>query len=313
MSTFSIIVLLLVGFGLFVGFKCIVIVPQMQAYVIERLGKYNRINTAGLQILIPFIERTAYKHTLKEQIIDVPEQVCITRDNIPVTVDGMVYMQVLDAQKASYGISDYLFASIQLAQTTMRSEIGQLELDKTFQEREKINNAIVAAIDRASASWGIKVNRYEIKNITPPESIRNSMEMQMRAEREKRAAIATSEGQKQAQINVAEGNKQQVVLNSEGEKQKRINEAEGRAAEILKVAEATAQGITRIAEAINTQGGINAVNLRIAEQYIGEFGRLAKTNNTMIVPTDLSNIAGIIATAMSIMRNTEGTPAKSSS
>jgi regulator of protease activity HflC (stomatin/prohibitin superfamily) len=310
MTAFSVIVLVLVAFAVFVGFKCVIIVPQMSAYVIERLGKYNRTTTAGLQILVPFLERAAYRHTLKEQIIDVPEQMCITRDNIPVAVDGVVYLQVLDAQSASYGISDYLFASIQLAQTTMRSEIGQLELDKTFQEREKINTAIVNAIDRASEPWGIKVNRYEIKNITPPESIRNSMEMQMRAERDKRAAIATSEGQKQAQINVAEGSKQQMVLNSEGEKQKRINEAEGRAAEILKVAEATAEGIRKISEAINSPGGLSAVNLRIAEQYIGEFGKLAKANNTMIVPTDLANIAGIIATAMSTVKSQEIPPVK---
>jgi regulator of protease activity HflC (stomatin/prohibitin superfamily) len=305
MTSTTVIVLLLVGLVGYVGYKCVVIVPQMSAFVIERLGKYSRTNTAGLQILVPFIERAAYRHTLKEQIIDVPEQMCITRDNIPVAVDGVVYLQVLDPQKASYGISDYLFASIQLAQTTMRSEIGQLELDKTFQEREKVNTAIVNAIDRASEPWGIKVNRYEIKNITPPESIRNSMEAQMRAEREKRAAIATSEGQMQAQINVAEGNKQQIVLNSEGEKQKRINEAEGRAAEILKIAEATAEGIRKISEAISSPGGLSAVNLRIAEQYIGEFGKLAKAGNTMIIPTNLSDISGIIATAMSVMRRAE--------
>ncbi len=312
MTTFTVIVLLLAGFSVFVFFKCVVIVPQQETYVIERLGKYYTTLSAGLHLLIPFLDSVAYRRSLKEQVIDVPEQVCITKDNVEVAVDGVLYLQILDPYKASYGISDYLFASIQLAQTTMRNEIGQLDLDKTFVERESINANIVKSIDAASENWGIKINRYEIKNIVPPESIRNAMEMQMRAEREKRAAIAVSEGQKQSQINVAEGNKQQAVLNSEGERQKRINEAEGRAAEIQKVAEATAEGIRKIAAAINEPGGLNAVNLRVAEQYINEFGRLAKASNTMIIPSNTSDVAGMIATAMNVVKESGKTAGPSS-
>ncbi len=306
MTIGTIIALILVIFAGIVILKTAIVVPQTAAYVVETLGKYNRTLTAGFHILVPFLERVAYKHTLKEQAIDVPEQTCITKDNISVDVDGLIYLKVVDPYKASYGISDYLFASVQLAQTTMRSEMGKMELDKTFEERDKINAEIVQNIDKASDPWGVKLTRYEIRNINPPESIKNAMEAQMKAEREKRAVIATSEGDKQAKINVAEGNKQQAILNSEGEKIKRINEAEGKAAEILKVAEATASGIAKIAEAINLQGGMNAVNLRVAEQYLTEFGKLAKTNNTMILPTDLSNVAGIIATAMSVMKESGG-------
>ncbi len=306
MTIGTLIALILVVFAVIVVLKTAIVVPQTAAYVVERLGKYSRTLTAGFHILVPFIENVAYKHTLKEQAIDVPEQTCITRDNISVAVDGLIYLKVVDPYKASYGISDYLFASVQLAQTTMRSEMGKMELDKTFEERDKINAEIVQNIDKASDPWGVKLTRYEIRNINPPDSIKNAMESQMKAEREKRAVIATSEGDKQAKINVAEGNKQQAILNSEGEKIKRINEAEGKAAEILKVAEATASGIAKIAEAINLQGGMNAVNLRVAEQYLTEFGKLAKTNNTMILPTDLSNVAGIIATAMSVMKENGG-------
>lgn len=306
MTIGTIIALILVFFAIIVVLKTAIVVPQTAAYVIERLGKYSRTLTAGFHILVPFIERVAYKHTLKEQAIDVPEQTCITKDNISVDVDGLIYLKVVDPYKASYGISDYLFASVQLAQTNMRSEMGKMELDKTFEERDKINAEIVQNIDKASDPWGVKLTRYEIRNINPPDSIKSAMESQMKAEREKRAVIATSEGDKQAKINVAEGNKQQAILNSEGEKIKRINEAEGKAAEILKVAEATASGIAKIAEAINLQGGMNAVNLRVAEQYLTEFGKLAKTNNTMILPTDLSNVAGIIATAMSVMKENGG-------
>ncbi|MBP5589913.1 MAG: paraslipin [Bacteroidales bacterium] len=281
------------------------IVPQRTAIIVERLGKYKATYTAGFQILIPFIDKIRYRHTLKEQAIDVAPQTCITRDNIAVEVDGILYLQVLDPQKASYGIDNYRFASIQIAQTTMRSVIGKLELDKTFEERETINSAIVDAVDKASDPWGIKVTRYEVKNISPPQSIRDAMEKQMRAEREKRAIIAESEGTKQAKVNVAEGEKQELIKKSEGEMQRRINEAAGRASEIEQVAEATAKGLRAIASAISDENGINAVNLRIAEQYLTEFGKMAKQNNTMIIPSNMSDIASIIATATSVVKKTE--------
>jgi len=256
--------------------------------------------TAGFQIIIPFIDKVRYRHTLKEQAMDVAPQICITKDNIAVEVDGILYLQVLDPQKASYGIDNYKFASIQIAQTTMRSVIGRLELDKTFEEREAINTAIVEAVDKASEPWGVKVTRYEVKNISPPQSIKDAMEKQMRAEREKRAIIAESEGTKQAKINVAEGEKQELIKKSEGEMQKRINEAAGRASEIEQVANATANGLRAIALAISEENGLNAVNLRIAEQYLTEFGKLAKTNNTLILPSNLTDVAGIVATATSV-------------
>jgi len=280
------------------------IVPQKQAFIIERLGKYQRTLTAGLHILIPFIDRVAYKHSLKEMAVDVPPQSCITRDNIAVEVDGVLYMQVIDPVKASYGIQDFLFASTQLSQTTMRSEMGKLELDRTFEEREMINGAIIRAVDKASDPWGVKVTRYEIKNIHPPRSVTDALEKQMRAEREKRAAIAESEGARQAQINIADGEKQQAIKASEGEKLKRINEAEGRAQEIEMVANATASGIRSIASAINEPGGYDAVNLRVAEQYIGEFGKLAKEGNTLIVPTNLADISSMVAAATSVISKT---------
>ncbi len=282
--------------------KCVRIVPQKQAYIVERLGKYSCTLDAGLHILTPIIDRVSYIHSLKEQAIDVPPQQCITRDNITVEVDGILYLQVIDPAKASYGIGNYLFATTQLAQTTMRSEMGKLELDKSFEERTLVNGAIVEAVDKASDPWGVKVTRYEIKNITPPQTIRDAMEKQMRAEREKRALIAESEGDRQAKINRAEGDKQEAIAKSEGEKMKRINEAEGRAREILLVAEAQANGISRVAEAISGQGGMAAVNTQLAQQYLAEFGKLAKTNNTMILPTDLSNVAGILKTATTIIQ-----------
>jgi len=285
-------------------FKTARIVPQRMAYVIERLGKYSKTLDAGFHVLLPFIDKVAYKHSLKEVAVDVPAQICITKDNISVEVDGVLYMQVMDAQRASYGIEDYMFASTQLAQTTMRSEIGKLELDKTFEERENINGAIISAVDKASDPWGVKITRYEIKNITPPQSVKDALEKQMRAEREKRAAIAESEGQKEAKINVAEGLKQEAIKKSEGEKTRRINEAEGRAKEIELVALATAEGISRIARAIVEEGGKDAVNLRVAEQYIKEFGNLAKETNTMIIPSDLSDIAGMVGAATSLLKNT---------
>ena len=301
--TFTIILVGILLFALVVFFKTIRIVPQKQAFIIERLGKYSKTLDAGFHILFPFLDRVSYKHTLKEQAIDVQPQQCITKDNIAVEVDGILYMQVVDPKKASYGINNYAFASAQLAQTTMRSVMGKLELDKTFEERETINSAIVDAVDKASDPWGVKVTRYEVKNILPPQSIKDAMEKQMRAEREKRATIAESEGDRQAKINRAEGEKQQMIAQSEGEKQKRINEAEGRAVEILKVAEATANGIREIASAINEKGGINAVNLRIAEQYLNEFGKLAKTNNSIIIPSNLSDIAGVIKAAASVIKD----------
>ncbi|MBP7637685.1 MAG: paraslipin [Kiritimatiellae bacterium] len=282
--------------------KCVRIVPQKQAFIVERLGKYHCTLDAGLHLLMPIIDRVSYKHSLKEQAIDVPPQQCITRDNITVEVDGILYLQVMDPAKASYGIANYLFATTQLAQTTMRSEMGKLELDKSFEERMHINGAIVEAVDKASDPWGIKVTRYEIKNITPPQTIRDAMEKQMRAEREKRALIAESEGDRQAKINRAEGEKQQAIAISEGEKMKRINEAGGRAQEILLVAEAQASGIRQVASAINDQGGMNAVNMQLAQQYLNEFGKLAKANNTMIIPSDLANVAGILKAATTVIK-----------
>ena len=302
-TTFILVGVIFLGFILIASM--IKIVPQRTAIIVERLGKYRATFSAGFQILIPFIDKVRYRHTLKEQAIDVPSQVCITKDNIAVEVDGILYLQVLDPQKASYGIDNYRFASIQIAQTTMRSIIGKLELDRTFEERETINVSIVEAVDKASEPWGVKVTRYEVKNIVPPQSIKDAMEKQMRAEREKRAIIAESEGAKQAKINVAEGDKQAMIKNSEGEMQKRINEAAGRASEIEQVATATANGLRAISKAISEENGLNAVNLRIAEQYLGAFGNLAKQNNTMILPSNLSDIAGIVATATSVFNETK--------
>ena len=261
-------------------FQSIKIIPQKTAFIIERFGKYNVTMEAGLHFLIPIIDKVAYIHTLKEQAIDVPHQSCITKDNIVVDVDGILYMQVMDPSKASYGISNYKFASIQLVQTTMRSIVGKLVLDRTFEERELINKNIVEAIDKASESWGVKVIRYEVKNILPPQSIKDAMEKQMRAEREKRAVIAESEGKKQSLI----------------------NNAEGKATEIYKIAEATSQGISLIAKSINTDNGISAVNLRIAESYLTEFGKLAKQGNSMIIPTNLADIAGIVKTITNVVK-----------
>ena len=282
--------------------KTAVIVPQKTAYIIERLGKYRCTLEAGFHILLPFFDRVAYRHTLKEQAIDVPPQQCITKDNIAVDVDGILYMQVMDAAKASYGIGNYLFATTQLAQTTMRSEMGKLDLDRSFEERTNINAAVVAAVDKASDPWGIKVTRYEIKNITPPQSIRDAMEKQMRAEREKRAMIAESEGERQSKINRAEGEKQQAIELSEGERMRRINEAEGRAKEITLVAEAQAEGIRKVAAALNEPGGMNSVNMQLAQQYLKEFGNLAKQNNSMIVPANLADVAGVLKACTSIVK-----------
>lgn len=284
------------------------IVPQRSNFVIERLGRYSRTLDSGFHILVPFIDKVAYRHTLKEEVIDVAPQACVTKDNIQVGINGVMYIQVIDAYKASYGINDYRYAAAQLAQTTMRSVIGQTDLDRTFEERAKINEEVVRVLDEAAAPWGIKVLRYEISDIDLPHSIKDALEQQMRAERERRAAIAKSEGERQAMINVSEGHKQEVINLSEAEKQKQINEAEGRAKEIELVALATAAGLTEIAAAVRQEGGQEAVNLRVAEQYVQEFGRLAKTNNTMIIPAELANISGAVAGLTSIIQ--ASTPAK---
>jgi regulator of protease activity HflC (stomatin/prohibitin superfamily) len=283
---------------LFLGVK---VVPQRRLFVVERLGKYNRTLDAGMHFIIPIVDKVAYKHSTKEMAVDVPSQTCITKDNIAVEVDGILYMQVIDAVRASYGINNYLFAATQLAQTTMRSVIGKLDLDVTFLEREGINKAVVEAVDTASDPWGVKVTRYEVKNISPPGSISEAMEKQMRAEREKRAQILESEGEKQARINKAEGERQALIAYSEGEKQRRINEAEGKAREIELVAKATADSLILVGEAIKN-GGAQAVSLRVAEQYVQEFGKLAKTNNTMIIPADLSNLTSILALAAQVLK-----------
>ncbi len=304
MNAGTIIFLGLAILALLLFLTTIRIVPQRSAYIVERFGKYRATLLAGFHVIIPFADRIAYKHTLKEQVIDVAAQTCITKDNIAVEVDGVLYLQLMDPQKASYGIDNYRFASIQLAQTTMRSIIGKMELDRTFEERESMNGTIVEAVDNASDPWGVKVTRYEVKNITPPQSIKDAMEKQMRAEREKRANIANSEGDMQAQINRAEGEKRELIARSEGEKMRRINEAEGSAAEIEAVAMATAKGIREIAMAINAPGGQDAVNLRVAEQYIQEFGNLAKTNNTMIIPSNMADLSSLIATATQVIKKT---------
>ncbi len=281
--------------------KTAVVVPQQSAYIIESLGKYSRTLAAGFHILIPFLERVAYRHTLKEQAIDVEEQICITSDNVQVGVDGVLYLQVMDARNASYGIGDYLFAISQLAQTTLRSEIGKIELDKTFEERSHINLRVVEELDQASNPWGVKVLRYEIKNINPPRDVITAMEKQMRAEREKRATVLESEGIRDAKINEAEGEKQRVIKESEAAKQQQINEAEGEAAAILAVAEATAEGLTKVAAALNAEGGDKAMQLRVAEDYLEQFGNLAKVGNTLIVPANLSDLSGMVAAATNVL------------
>jgi regulator of protease activity HflC (stomatin/prohibitin superfamily) len=284
--------------------KTAVVVPQRSEYIVERLGKYTGSLGAGFHILIPFLDKVAYKRSLKEEVLDIASQDCITTDNVSVSVDGVLYLQVIDSRLSAYGIDNYHLAASQLAQTSLRSVIGKIELDRTFEERESLNRQVVAAIDEAAQNWGVKVLRYEIKDITPPKTVMDAMEKQMRAEREKRAAIATSEGERQSRINRAEGLKKEAVQVSEGEKQKRINEAEGRAEEIKLVAEATAQGLRMVAEALTMNGGETAANLRVAEKYISEFGKLAKENNTMIIPTNLGDISSMVATAMSVIDHT---------
>jgi regulator of protease activity HflC (stomatin/prohibitin superfamily) len=296
-----VVVFVLAIFVIIVVAKSAVVVPQQSAYVIERLGKYSGTLTAGFHILLPFLDVIRYRHSLKEIAIDIPEQICITRDNVQVGVDGILYLKVLDPERASYGISDYAFAIMQLAQTTLRSEIGKIDLDRTFEERANINIQVVSELDKASEPWGIKVLRYEIKNITPPQDVLAAMEKQMRAEREKRAVILTSEGQRDAMVNNAEGEKQQVIKASEANKQQQINEAEGQAAAILAVATATAEGIRKVADAIQNAGGYEAVQLRVAEQYLIQFGELAKAGNTLILPANLTDVGSMIALAMNII------------
>lgn len=288
--------------------KTAVVVPQQSAYVVERLGRFSGTLDAGFHVLIPFFDVLRYRHSLKEQAIDIPEQVCITRDNVQVGVDGVLYLKVLNPERASYGISDYRFAIIQLAQTTLRSEVGRIELDRTFEERTNINISVVSELDKATEPWGVKVMRYEIKNITPPADVLHAMEKQMRAEREKRATILNSEAVREAAINQAEGEKQRLIKASEANKQQQINEAEGQATAIRTIAEATGEGIERVARAIGTDGGRDAVQLRIAEQWIGEFGKLASTNNTMIVPANLTDLTSIIASATAILKHTNTPP-----
>ncbi len=280
------------------------VVPQRSAFVVERLGKFSRTLDAGFHVLIPFLDRVTAKHSLKEQVIDVASQMCITRDNIAIEIDGVLFLQVLDPARATYGVTDYFMAASQLAQTTLRSEIGKMDLDRTFEERDSINANIVDALDKACEPWGVKVMRYEISNINPPQSVKDALEKQMRAERERRAQVAMSEGDREARINVAEGHKQEAIKQSEAIKIRQINEAEGKAREIELLATATAQGIAQIAMAINTPGGRDAVNLRVAEQYVGEFGNLAKSTNTMIIPSNLSDIGGMVASLGNLLDRT---------
>jgi regulator of protease activity HflC (stomatin/prohibitin superfamily) len=290
-----------------------IVVPQQSAYVVERLGRYHATLSAGFHILLPFVDTIRYRHSLKEMAVDIPAQVCITRDNVQVGVDGVLYLKVLNPERASYGISDFMFAISQLAQTTLRSEVGKIDLDKTFEERTNINTAVVSELDKASEAWGVKVLRYEIKNITPPHDVLAAMEKQMRAEREKRAVILTSEGTRDAAINTAEGVKQEVIKASEARKQQQINEAEGQAAAIMAVATATAEGIRRVAEAIKLPGGYEAVQLRVAEQYIGQFGELAKESNTLVLPANVADVGSMISLAMQAIRTAPNQPARGGS
>jgi len=281
-------------------FKTAIVVPQQSAYVVERLGKYSKTISAGFHILVPGVERIAYEHTQKEAALDIAEQICITKDNVQVGIDGVLYLQVLDPARASYGIADYHFAISQLAQTTLRSEIGKIDLDRTFEERATINSNVVHELDKASEPWGVKVLRYEIRNINPPADVLQAMEKQMRAEREKRAVILTSEGDRDAKINQAEGEKQRVIKESEANRQQQINEAAGEAEAILAVATATAEGLRRVAEAVSSGGGREAMQLRIAESYVAQFGNLARSTNTLVVPANLSDIASMIAMATKV-------------
>ncbi|SAI02108.1 membrane protein [Bordetella ansorpii] len=302
-TIFLIIVVFLV---LLVLIRAIAIVPQQHAWVVERLGKFDRVLSPGAGFVIPFIERISYKHSLKEIPLDVPSQVCITRDNTQLQVDGVLYFQVTDPMRASYGSSNYITAITQLSQTTLRSVIGKLELDRTFEEREFINSTIVASLDEAALNWGVKVLRYEIKDLTPPNEILRAMQAQITAEREKRALIAASEGRRQEQINIATGEREAAIARSEGEKQAQINQAQGEAAAVLAIAEATAQAIVQVGNAVSQPGGMEALNLRVAERYVEAFGEVAKEGNTLILPSNLSDVGGLVASAMTIVKSTRG-------
>ena len=299
-------VVILALLALIIVAKTAVVVPQQNAYIVERVGRFAGVLQAGFHILIPFVDVIRYRHTLKEQSIDIPAQICITRDNVQVQVDGVLYLKVLNPERASYGISDYLFAITQLCQTTLRSEVGKIDLDKTFEERTAINTAVVSELDKASEPWGVKVLRYEIRNITPPGDILAAMEKQMRAEREKRAVVLTSEGQRDAAINTAEGDKQQTIKASEATRQRQINEAEGQAQAILAVATATAEGIRLVASAIKIDGGHEAVQLRVAEQYVAQLGKLAEGSRTnLVLPATISDVGGMVALAMNIFKQAD--------
>lgn len=284
--------------------QCIKVVPQQNAWVVERLGKFHSVLTPGLNIIIPFIDRVAYKHSLKEVPLDTPNQVCITKDNTQLTVDGVLFFQVTDPQRASYGTSNYIIAITQLAQTTLRSVVGRMELDKTFEERDLINKSVVTAIDEAALNWGVKVLRYEIKDLTPPAVILQAMQQQITAEREKRAVVAASEGRKLEQINLATGAKEAAIAQSEGEKQAEINKAQGQAAATLAIAQATAEALRMVAEATNAPGGMNAVNLQVAEKYVEAFSKLAKEGNTLVVPANLGDLSTLITSAMTVVKGT---------
>lgn len=285
--------------------QCVCVVPQQNAWVIERLGKFNTVLNPGLNFIIPFIDRVAYKHSLKEVPLDTPSQVCITKDNTQLTVDGVLFFQVTDPQRASYGTSNYIIAITQLAQTTLRSVVGRMELDKTFEERDLINRAVVAAIDEAALNWGVKVLRYEIKDLTPPAVILQAMQQQITAEREKRAVVASSEGRKMEQINLATGAREAAIAKSEGEKQAEINKAEGQAAATLAIATATAEALRRVAEATSAPGGMNAVNLKVAESYVQAFANIAKQGNTLVVPANMGDLSTLISSAMTIVKGTD--------
>jgi regulator of protease activity HflC (stomatin/prohibitin superfamily) len=301
-STLSIVALIIFVVALVFVFKTINVVPQQNAWVVERLGKYHATLAPGLNIVVPFVDRVAYKHSLKEIPLDVPPQVCITRDNTQLQVDGILYFQVTDAMRASYGSSNYLQAITQLAQTTLRSVIGKMELDKTFEERDHINTHIVNAIDESAANWGVKVLRYEIKDLTPPAEILHAMQAQITAEREKRALIAASEGRRQEQINIASGEREASIARSEGEKQAAINRAMGEATAIVALASASASALRQVGDAIQSPGGMDAVSLRVAEHYVDAFANLAKTNNTLIVPANMGDISTAIASALQIVK-----------
>ena len=307
MSNLPLIVIgLLALFAIITVAKTARVVPQQMAFVVERLGRYHTTLEPGFHLLIPFLDRVAYRHSLKERAVDIPQQLCITRDNVQISVDGVLYLQIVDPNRASYGIANYTFAISQLAQTTLRSEVGKIDLDRTFEERTAINQSVVEEVDKASDAWGVKVLRYEIRDITPPRDVLTAMEKQMRAEREKRAVILASEADRESQINRAEGEKQRVIRESEAQRQRQINEAEGEAEAILAVATATAEGISKVAAAISRESGFDAARIRVAEQYVEEFGRIAKTSNTVILPANLADVAGLVTTAMRVVDQQKG-------